>query len=74
MQALAEDIQAAGGIVTAQDLQDAQPTVKQPLTAKVSWHAVAQLVTYVVPATAGYVKHLKQKVVGPSWQGEHDVF
>lgn len=34
-QALAEDIQAAGGILTAQDLQDAQPTVKQPLTAQV---------------------------------------
>ena len=39
VQALARDMQAAGGIVSAQDLRDAQPTVKQPLTAKVSMPA-----------------------------------
>lgn len=36
-QALAEEIQAAGGIITAQDLLQAQPTVKPAITAQVSW-------------------------------------
>ena len=37
-QELAAEIQAAGGIVTAADLVDAQPTVKQPLQAEVHQH------------------------------------
>ncbi len=35
VQTLAGEIQAAGGIVTAQDLLSAQPVVKQPITAQV---------------------------------------
>ena len=35
MQTLAGEIQAAGGIVTAQDLLSAQPVVTQPITAQV---------------------------------------
>ncbi len=35
MQTLAGEIQAAGGIVTAQDLLSAQPIVKQPISAQV---------------------------------------
>lgn len=34
-QGLAAEIQAAGGIVTAQDLEQAQPSIKQPITTKV---------------------------------------
>ncbi len=36
VQVLAAEIVAAGGIMTAQDLVDAQPTVKQPITAQVT--------------------------------------
>lgn len=35
VQTLADEIQVAGGIVTAQDLLSAQPVVKQPITAQV---------------------------------------
>ena len=35
VQVLAEEIRAAGGIVTAQDLELAQPGMKQPITTKV---------------------------------------
>ena len=38
LQDLAAEIQAAGGIVTAEDLVGAQPTVKQPITAQVVLH------------------------------------
>ena len=37
VQLLAAEIQAAGGIVTAQDLAQAQPSIKQPVTSKVSY-------------------------------------
>lgn len=42
-QALAGEIQAANGIVTAQDLLSAQPVVKQPITAQV--HSVKPMLT-----------------------------
>lgn len=35
VQGLVEDIQQAGGIITVQDLQDAQPTVKAAITSQV---------------------------------------
>ena len=37
MQVLAAEIQAAGGIVTAQDLVQAQPSIKQPIITKVCY-------------------------------------
>ncbi|DBB05404.1 TPA: hypothetical protein ACH3X3_010619 [Trebouxia sp. C0006] len=40
-QTLAGEIQAAGGIVTAQDLLSAQPVVKQPITAQVWGYELA---------------------------------
>lgn len=36
MQAMAAEIQAAGGVVTADDLTRNQPVIRQPLRAKVS--------------------------------------
>jgi gamma-glutamyltranspeptidase/glutathione hydrolase/leukotriene-C4 hydrolase len=51
-QRLAADIQAAGGIVTQQDLQQAQATVKQTLTAKV-WGF--ELVTVPPPSSGAAV-------------------
>lgn len=34
-QVLAAEIQGAGGVVTAQDLEQAQPNIKRPITTKV---------------------------------------
>ena len=36
VQAMAAEIQAAGGIVTAKDLVDAQPIIKEPLRSQVT--------------------------------------
>lgn len=37
-QELAEEIQGAGGIITASDLLDAQPIIRQPLRSQASYH------------------------------------
>ena len=39
---LAAEIKAAGGIVTAQDLRDAAPLLKEPLTIQVSYTSLFQ--------------------------------
>ncbi|KAL3136319.1 hypothetical protein ABBQ38_005583 [Trebouxia sp. C0009 RCD-2024] len=64
-QVLAAEIQAAGGIVSAQDLEEAQPSIKQPITTKVWGH---ELIMAPPPSSGAVVMlalHILQEFAAP---------
>ena len=54
MQALAAEVRAAGGIMTAQDLAQAQPSIKQPVTTKVHKPCLAHSASMLTARAASH--------------------